>query len=1066
MKTYARFHFVIFLFFSSLINLQAQDKTEQYNANGLSTNIYNTSGGKITVFIPLHAEGERIAGSIKLEPVGKSANQRTKNLSKLQNYKLIFGSQTISANTGTFSMQSSGLVNTPIILLNEKGKKVSESYTVKKREQRTAPAVTLIPSYMVSGESASIMSNCDGNMANNNVRINKEKAELLAESESELFFRVPDSRNGASVCDFTNGTETVSSGVHVLGLQLSAGNLNLMKGQSTNLSIGVSGLLGLEDQVPMTITNNSPSNITLSGGNFQELTINPSTDASEGAFQTSRTIQAIRSGGFEISVNIVPPEYSITTSEEELLCNCYLNGQTHLISPDACVELGGNCSEDTAEDAPTDLEDESPSSFDCDLPNEVTENDQFVLLRIEDFNREDCIAVNFSIRPLGDEQWETLGQDNTPDDGLNFNWNPPLGYDGANEILVQVVNKNDVITEQSQYVYLNVTPAHINDVNLNVSYTVSEDAIKRAIDRARATGDKIKEQDSIIAELRRKYWDAVDSKKENEDARDELVAIDKIIEKIPKAYKDSLKAIVDSLSNLRKQLPAKIDKAALKKAVDDAQKRLDDCKKRLAELKKEQADLEAERDRLKQEMDDTLEEIDELFTNNGWTGGYGYHADGRPWFGYVGDENANTDLDERWDLKNKLRNLKMPYLKALKRLEQLPQEIADAEKECDELEKALEKAKEAAEKGDQYLAAEVEAEDICRQIKSLLGPIWSWCVKNPGECTFKEKLRKLLGKCPKDVADFDDFWDEFDDIVKAKKEQEEAYGDAAAADQDTIDDIENDITSAEEQKKKLKEQQDQEYAEAERLRKKRAQELEDARQRKRDAEARKKEEEKRNAAKPAPTLDEPIEADDDQLKFQAQIFIFKRLYRDYLIDYGPCHCKTKAMAFANNTNSIVSDLIGRIGVGVAFAPIEALPGVSLAGKIGIGAVKALASALFGGQSFSEELTKNLFNAIGGEIFPKLTGDGFTGNRLNDLAGKGLAEVLKAEGVRATSWEGKTKICGEEVSGKVNMLFNPNTGWVIILIKIDNCPLLVIKYKVNNDGVPLRSPKPSVTQIKG
>lgn len=45
-----------------------------------------------------------------------------------------------------------------------------------------------------------------------------------------------------------------------------------------------------------------------------------------------------------------------------------------------------------------------------------------------------------------------------------------------------------------------------------------------------------------------------------------------------------------------------------------------------------------------------------------------------------------------------------------------------------------------------------------------------------------------------------------------------------------------------------------------------------------------------------------------------------------------------------------------------------------------------------------------------------------------------------------------------------MLFNPNTGWVTMLIKIDNCPLVVIKYKVNEDGVPIG--KPTVQKVNG
>lgn len=72
--------------------------------------------------------------------------------------------------------------------------------------------------------------------------------------------------------------------------------------------------------------------------------------------------------------------------------------------------------------------------------------------------------------------------------------------------------------------------------------------------------------------------------------------------------------------------------------------------------------------------------------------------------------------------------------------------------------------------------------------------------------------------------------------------------------------------------------------------------------------------------------------------------------------------------------------------------------------------------------------------------------------------------MKAEGIRSTQWEGETTLreCGK-VKGKTTMLFNPNTGWVTLLIKIDNCPLIVIKYKVNKDGVPIT--KPSVTKVQ-
>lgn len=1058
----------LFLLLCAITTSFSQQNVEQYNSNGLSTTIFNNSLGKITVYIPDHTANEKISGIIKVEPYGNSEKKKGKNLAVLQKYHFSFGSTTIPLQSRTYSLIVPDETRNSLQLLNDNGKVIAKSDIPTKPGSKISISSTHVPEYVVAGEPAKITSTCDGNLANSNISINNIDVLILAESESAVFFRAPTGSSGSSQLQFKNeGQQVIEASVHVLRLDLSVGKANLMRGETTTLSINISGLQGLEKSVLLSIVNNSPSNISLEGGNTQQIVINPVNDSPNGNYDSTISIRAIQRGSFSIVVKVdAPSTDNITTGPQELLCNCWLNGQTHLISPKACTELGGNCNLAKKDSLPDSIEDGRPPDFDFVVPENISNWTEFINLQVEDHNDNDIIAVIYSYRLFDDEQWQTIGRDNTFEDGLNVNWNPPLGNDGVNEIRILVVNKNNVTSQNTEFIYLNVTPQGLSDANLNVSYSISENDIQRDLDRASDTGDRIDEEEDKLDDLLRKYWDAIDSKRENEDARNELTAIDEILDGIPNAYKDSLKVLVDSLLNLKNQLPAVIDIKALQKAVDDAQNRLDDCNKRLEELKKEQQDLEAERDNLKQQLDDTLEEIDNLHIGNGWTGGYGYHSDGRPWYGYIGDERSNTDIDaEQYRLRKKLRSLRKPYLKALRRLEQLPNEIAEAEAECDELNDALEKAKEAAEKGDQYMATEAAIDDIFRQIRSLLKPLLNWCDTNPGYSNLKEKLEKLMEASPKDQASWDAFWDDLDAIIQEKKAQEQSYGDAADADQDSIDSIENDIKNTEEKINALKEQQQREYAEAERKRKQRAQELEDARRREREAEARRQEEERRTAAKPQPYLEEPVDPSDDQLKFQAQTFIFKRLYREYLIANGPCDCITKAMALANNTNSIVSDLIGRIGIGVAFAPLEAFPGVSLAGRLGIGAVKALASSLFGGQSFSDELTKNLFNEIGGEIFPKLVGNDFAGSKLNDLAGKGLEEILEAEGVRAIEWEGttKTKYCGE-ISGKTTMLFNPNTGWVTIMIKIDNCPLIVIKYKVNDDGVPIS--KPIVKKING
>lgn len=209
--------------------------------------------------------------------------------------------------------------------------------------------------------------------------------------------------------------------------------------------------------------------------------------------------------------------------------------------------------------------------------------------------------------------------------------------------------------------------------------------------------------------------------------------------------------------------------------------------------------------------------------------------------------------------------------------------------------------------------------------------------------------------------------------------------------------------------------------------------------------------------KAQPYLPEPVDPNDDMLKFHAQS-VFKRLYLDFLIAHGPCDCKTMAVALANNTNTIMSELIGRIGVAVFFCPYGSFSRRFAGRAPGNWRRESHCQLHLRGQKLSDELIKNLFDVIGGELFPKLVGNNFTGNRINDLAGKDIEEILEAEGVRSIQWEGKTTLreCGE-VSGTVTMMINPNTGWVVIMIKIPNCPLIVIKYKVNDDGVAISDP---------
>ena len=66
--------------------------------------------------------------------------------------------------------------------------------------------------------------------------------------------------------------------------------------------------------MPVSITNNSPSNITLEHGDQQEFTIDPETQTSSGIYQIDQTITASQTGGFAITANIYCAEHLVNTA--------------------------------------------------------------------------------------------------------------------------------------------------------------------------------------------------------------------------------------------------------------------------------------------------------------------------------------------------------------------------------------------------------------------------------------------------------------------------------------------------------------------------------------------------------------------------------------------------------------------------------------------------------------------------------------------------------------------------------------------------------------------------------
>ncbi|MCB0463920.1 MAG: hypothetical protein R2816_00635 [Flavobacteriaceae bacterium] len=691
---YLKFHAILITFFlSTACCFPQQAKT--FVVNELAKTVFTIPEGKITVYTPNFVANEKISGGIIIEPNGNSEKSIAKNKSKLQNHKVDFGGLSTTLQTSHYSLSKSQPFPLELKLFDEKNNLIASSkiqFPIKEKNSDF-----FVPSYIIEGESAKIVVGNDGDLTNKYVSVNNKEAKILAASETTVFFKTPSYQSGKVPFNYKNESINLDKQVNVLQLNLSAGKLNLSRGETTKLNIEVSGLKGLEEEVPLTITNNSPSNISLEGGNNQEISIQPDGDT----YQIHQTIRATQGGSFSISVTIEPPSEDNSSEEnDEPLCNCIIDGYSYLINPNACTELGGQCQSD------------APETF-------------------------------------GTNHREKLG-----DAVGNYNFS--------------------VFNFQARILNL-------------LSYSDDIDDI----------------EDDITG-----HWDKWDRAKHIKDSLDglngELVAIDKVLDKVPTTYKEKFKKAIDSLENLKKQLPNPTNNKALQKAVDDAQARAEACKKRLEALQKQKGELEEQLKKDKETLLKAWKAYADIFEKHGMETSSHFDDEGKFWDHVKLNDMTDYErkkFDEDSDILSELSQEYYKALKAyrntLKKSKNLPDQIEAAQKDCDDLANALEEAKQAKDTADLVKAIELEAYEFCKQIRRILDRLWIWCKNNPDHCDFMDDIISFWQSCPKNTSGLEDFWKRFDALVAKKKGLEDNLGKKAKEAQDDMDKIEDDIADLE-----------------------------------------------------------------------------------------------------------------------------------------------------------------------------------------------------------------------------------------------------------------------------
>jgi hypothetical protein len=304
----------LFLLVSASITW-AQTITSQ---KGLTTAIFPTQYGSIKVYLPDDIRpGETISGTITAEPTGKNPKQVQKNLSELIKYTVSVDGTKINVpekqEAFKWLVPADRKLTVPLELMHMSGQKVFEfKYEVKKNI--ITPTLNAqgcyIPSHASVGEPCRITGSFDGDASNTKCSVNNTSAQVLAESPRQCIVRFPETEPGVKQLSITDSKNNSPSGclvkISAVKMDISAGRLNLLKGEKTQITVQIAGLQGLSDTAYLSLTNKTTDVVKMFPSNFVLIPLTSATSPS-GTWVQTFDVQSLKSGSFTVDVNLDLP---------------------------------------------------------------------------------------------------------------------------------------------------------------------------------------------------------------------------------------------------------------------------------------------------------------------------------------------------------------------------------------------------------------------------------------------------------------------------------------------------------------------------------------------------------------------------------------------------------------------------------------------------------------------------------------------------------------------------------------------------------------------------------------
>jgi hypothetical protein len=174
------------------------------------------------------------------------------------------------------------------------------------------PVTHRTPAIAQSGRPVTIDGPFNGYVGDSGVQIGSQPAPVIAESPGRVVAQSPNNVVGPTTIEVEEeDTTVIQQPIRNVQISLSAGQTTLQQGQETNLDIQVTGLQGLENELPVQVENLTPGIVRLPGGIAQTLLVSPNDVTSDGIAHLALPLTGIATGPFNVRAVIDPTQTAI-----------------------------------------------------------------------------------------------------------------------------------------------------------------------------------------------------------------------------------------------------------------------------------------------------------------------------------------------------------------------------------------------------------------------------------------------------------------------------------------------------------------------------------------------------------------------------------------------------------------------------------------------------------------------------------------------------------------------------------------------------------------------------------